>query len=64
MGMKVSQPEIKSIPNDRTDTESYLKTLREGGNPTIQMVLAIMACPLSGTTSILLSRSCAAWRSY
>jgi len=40
MGMKVSQPEMKSLPNDRTET--YLKTLREGVNPTVQMVVAIM----------------------
>merc|ERR1719154_539626 len=43
MGMKVAQPEMKSLANDRTET--YLKTIREGVNPTIQMVVAIMPTP-------------------
>jgi len=43
MGMKVTQPDMTSLPNDRTDT--YLKAIREGVNPSVQIMVAIMPTP-------------------
>ena len=43
MGMKVTQPTMTSLPNDRTD--SYLKAIRDGVNPALQIVVAIMPTP-------------------
>ena len=43
MGMKVAQPDMKSLANDRTET--YLKTIRDAVNPNVQMVVAIMPTP-------------------
>jgi len=43
MGMKVAQPEMNQLPNDRTET--YLKSIRDGVNPSVQLVVAIMPTP-------------------
>jgi len=43
MGMRVGSPDMKSLPNDRTET--YLKTLRESIKPDVQVVTMIMPTP-------------------
>ena len=43
MGMKVAAPDMKSLPNDRT--EAYLKCLREIINDQLQIVVMIMPTP-------------------
>jgi len=43
MGMKVAQPELSQLANDRTET--YLKAIRDNVNPSIQLVVAIMPTP-------------------
>ena len=40
MGMKVSAPDMKVLPNDRTET--YLQCLRENIKPEVQIVVMIM----------------------
>jgi len=43
MGMKVAQPELSQLANDRTET--YLKAIRDNVNPSMQLVVAIMPTP-------------------
>merc|ERR1719187_877183 len=43
MGMKVAQPELSQLANDRTET--YLKAIRDTVNPSMQLVVAIMPTP-------------------
>ena len=43
MGMNVAAPDMKSLPNDRTET--YLNTLREIIKPDVQVVVMIMPTP-------------------
>ena len=43
MGMRVAAPDMKSLPNDRTET--YLNTLREIIKPDVQVVVMIMPTP-------------------
>ena len=43
MGMKVAAPDMKVLPNDRTET--YLKVLRETIKPDVQIVVVIMPSP-------------------
>ena len=43
MGMKVAAPDMKVLPNDRTET--YLKCLRETIKPDVQIVVLIMPTP-------------------
>merc|ERR1719206_1197021 len=43
MGMKVAQPELAELPNDRTET--YVKTIRDNTDPTLQLICAIMPTP-------------------
>merc|ERR1719300_173055 len=43
LGMRVGSPDMKSLPNDRTET--YLKTLRESIKPDVQVVTMIMPTP-------------------
>merc|ERR1719187_1672471 len=43
MGMKVAQPAMSQLANDRTET--YLKTIRDSVNPAVQLVVAIMPTP-------------------
>ena len=43
MGMKVSAPDMKVLPNDRTET--YLQCLRENIKPEVQIVVMIMPTP-------------------
>ena len=43
MGMKVSAPNMKVLPNDRTET--YLQCLRENIKPEVQIVVMIMPTP-------------------
>eukprot|EP00092_Neocalanus_flemingeri_P023338 GFUD01025304.1.p1 GENE.GFUD01025304.1~~GFUD01025304.1.p1 ORF type:complete len:970 (+),score=314.12 GFUD01025304.1:89-2998(+) len=43
MGMKVAQPEMNQLANDRTET--YLKAIRDNVNPNVQLVVAIMPTP-------------------
>ena len=43
MGMKVAQPNMSQLGNDRTET--YLKAIRDGVDPSVQIVVAIMPTP-------------------
>jgi len=43
MGMKVAQPDMKSLANDRTET--YVQAIRDIVNPNVQIVVAIMPTP-------------------
>ena len=43
MGMKVTQPEMSQLANDRTET--YLKAIRDSVNPATQLIVAIMPTP-------------------
>jgi len=40
MGIKIANPKVVSLPNDRTET--YLKAIREVIDPTVQLVLTIV----------------------
>jgi len=40
MGLKIANPKVVALPNDRTDT--YLKAIREVIDPSVQMVLTIV----------------------
>ena len=43
MGMKVAQPDMKALANDRTET--YVQAIRDVVNPNVQIVVAIMPTP-------------------
>lgn len=43
MGMKVAAPDLKALPNDRTET--YLKCLKEIITDQLQIVVMIMPSP-------------------
>jgi len=43
MGMRVAQPDLTPLPNDRTET--YLKAIRDVVNPSVQIVVTIMPTP-------------------
>ena len=43
MGFQVAQPEMAELPNDRTET--YVKTIRDKTDPSLQLVCAIMPTP-------------------
>lgn len=43
MGMKVSQPELLQLKDDRTET--FLKAIRDSITPAVQLVVAIMPTP-------------------
>merc|ERR1719430_328526 len=43
MGFQVAQPEMAELPNDRTET--YVKTIRDKTDPSLQLICAIMPTP-------------------
>ena len=43
MGMKVSQPELLQLKDDRTET--FLKAIRDSITPAVQLVVVIMPTP-------------------
>jgi len=43
MGFQVAQPEMAELPNDRTET--YVKTIRDKTDPSLQLICTIMPTP-------------------